>query len=213
LPGSAGEHRFLDTDELLKLLASSSGLECVPSGVKDNVSFVVRNEKNEDRRARGKRSQFADSCGSWFSKGATTSRTAFVVGEGGELKTTVSWLNGLWGSRRFVNGHATFVPLSPQPSPDELLVLYRYYARLRSNPEFQRRISWVGQRPQSIPVSVLGKAVYEYRGTQQRKPQSLPLQSPEHARKTIELPMKGAYSVLLPQGFALLAASTPLSNL
>ena len=94
LDGAVGVHtkllphgRFLEAENVINILSSTSNSNCIPEvprGQKDNVYFVVSNEKNVERRKQGKQSQFWDDRGAWV--GGSTSRT-FYVRENGTVKS------------------------------------------------------------------------------------------------------------------------------
>jgi hypothetical protein len=73
LPG-----RFLDMEELWEVLQGDSvNSSSIPSGVKENTYFLIKNEKNVEKRKQGMRSNFDNDCGAWLSKSSSTKKTLF----------------------------------------------------------------------------------------------------------------------------------------
>jgi len=58
-----------------------------------------------------------------------------------------------------VDGKRTYVPYDPQPSPESIIVVDRYYATLAANPKYRRRVSWLVSNDDGGRL-----AVYEYFG-------------------------------------------------
>ena len=67
---------FLEVEGIIRVLAENEKpLEYIPDGVKENVYFVIKNEKNIMTRGRKNRSNFRDDCGVWESGKGTTPKT------------------------------------------------------------------------------------------------------------------------------------------
>ena len=81
---------FLEMNALIKLLQQSDRcLQQVPTGLKENVYFVVRNDHNFDNRKNGGRSRFSDDCGVWKGSKGGSPISRFLILPSGELKGVV----------------------------------------------------------------------------------------------------------------------------
>jgi hypothetical protein len=61
--------RFLDVEELCKVLQGDPvNSSSIPNGVKENTYFLIKNDKNVEKRKQKMRSNFDDDCGAWLSK-------------------------------------------------------------------------------------------------------------------------------------------------
>ena len=70
--------RFLDVEELCKVLQGDSvNSSSIPNGVKENTYFLIKNDKNVEKRKQKMRSNFNDDCGAWLSKSSSTKKTLF----------------------------------------------------------------------------------------------------------------------------------------
>jgi len=100
--------------------------------------------------------------GIWdFSKGNTVKST-FVI-ENGCLRN-VEVKNNKYCIKRRVKGQVTWEELYPQPDDDTVVILSRYYATLKSDPDFKKRVSYFVKKNDSGISSI---ALYEYQGNHQ----------------------------------------------
>ena len=55
---------FMPAEKIFEKLLNKNEIiyDSIPSGLKQNVCFVIRDEENENRRARGKNGKYADDC-------------------------------------------------------------------------------------------------------------------------------------------------------
>jgi len=53
-----------------------------------------------------------------------------------------------------------FVPLTPQPPPDSILTVQRYYAKHTTSCEYEKRVTWL----EASHHCCSSHAIYEYRG-------------------------------------------------
>jgi hypothetical protein len=60
------------------------------------------------------------------------------------------------------SGVYSWVPLEPQPSEADVVVLHRYYATLKYDNSYKKRVSWFTS---TVNIEIGKKAVYEYLGT------------------------------------------------
>jgi hypothetical protein len=56
------------------------------------------------------------------------------------------------------------VPLVPQPSEDDIVVLKRYYQVLKRSKDYKRRVAWIEKFPRSVALKCSSVAVVEYIG-------------------------------------------------
>ena len=147
-PVSQGD--FLRAEKVLDLLRNSKNiLELIPAGVKENVVYTICNKENTSKRKEGKKGIFYDDCGTWESTKGTTMRTNFVQEQGSF--TFVSYKNGVYVRKKQVNRKIVYVELSPQPT--QIIVLNRYYTKLKRDPSYRRRISWLEGNGSSVAIA------------------------------------------------------------
>ena len=63
-----------------------------------------------------------------------------------------------------MKGKKTFVPLSPQPDPDSVVTLTRYYTPLKRQNNFKKRVSTFNRMPQRFSDRA-NLALVEYTGS------------------------------------------------
>ena len=119
--------QFLDMETLFKLLigTDTADIDLVPDGKKNNVYFVVNNAENLEKRKRGKSSNFYDDRGAW-QKGPS-SKSIFVK-ENGDMKKVVK-KKEKFCFERMKEKKRIYIPLEPQPAPQDVFVLQRYYVK------------------------------------------------------------------------------------
>ncbi|KAK3089318.1 hypothetical protein FSP39_002697 [Pinctada imbricata] len=144
--------KFLNSDETLKVITtfdSENVHKHVPQGHKENVFFLVENAPDNNKRS------FVDDCGVWFKNSRKTAY--FIKNESGQLKPIFKKGDNFL---REIKGK--MVLLDPQPSLDKVLVLQRYYSKLKKNPIYQRRVSWFEHL--SGHEDKLSVSIFEYIG-------------------------------------------------
>ena len=122
------------------LSESPSGRE-VPQGIKESVLFVLNNEANVSRQARGGRAFYADDCGVWSNKASC--KTNHYILKGNNLDY-VDKKDGLY----LKYNKDKRVPIEPQPDSSNIIVFKRYYISLKRDPSFKKRISTVTECPE-----------------------------------------------------------------
>lgn len=146
VPNCEVHREFLSTRQCLDLLSEPTHVfRRIPVGNKSNVAFVVRRMEN----ATGKQ-LFWDDCGVWA--------------EGNTLKVYLSrvdlkelrFRDGVYYLRKKVERKLQYILCDPQPSQDDVIVMNRYYAKLKRDVRYERRITTVS--------SVSGIVLYEYMG-------------------------------------------------
>ena len=173
-PVKKGTEYFLNTEQVLEHLRfPQTILPSIPHGVKENQMYIISNEENNKRRKGGKKSIFFDDCGIWIN--GTTVRSYFVEETSG-LKY-VTYKKGVYCTEKKKNSKKVYEEMVPQPTT--VLVLNRYYTKLKSFPGYRRRVSWlddvhtplvvveyVGKYPKTVPSHGNAKHQHdEYRRT------------------------------------------------
>ncbi|XP_069954537.1 uncharacterized protein [Cherax quadricarinatus] len=159
IPGAIpGDGRFLEISELfnLVLLNTPCGRE-IPAGRKDNVYFLMDNRDNVRRRKMGMKSKYKDDCGEWSTKGSCN-RHYYMLHKG-RLAYLIK-KNGLY-CREVKNKP---VPIEPQPSESDIVIVNKYHVFLKRKVDYKRRISFF----EKLPLGMEEKtelAVVEYVGT------------------------------------------------
>lgn len=136
---------FLNFNDLLPLLKTYDFSKChqiIPSGIKNNVYFVVQNSSSIWKRSQKERSFFPDDCGTWNGSGAASPTTYFIKTETCEYKSALL-KNDQYCYRRIVDGKTSYSVIEPQPDPSDVLKLCRYYTSLKVDPSYKKRVSWV----------------------------------------------------------------------
>jgi len=67
------------------LLTNKSGLKSVPTGVKENVYFILDHSRNFEDRAKRKASDFGDDCGVWNSASGSSPKFHYILNIDGTL--------------------------------------------------------------------------------------------------------------------------------
>lgn len=155
--------QFLDVYGIVNALTTSDNIHTeIPDGIKENVYFVVLNEKNIVRHQKGKKSTFSDDCGIWNGKVGTSPKTVYsVINE--KCFKILHVKDGLYCMEKTVNKKRNYTPLEPQPERGTLLEIQRYYTSLKKDPTYKKRVSWIKCAPSKLPVN-LDCAIVEYVG-------------------------------------------------
>ena len=100
----------LGTEEIIFILKTSKqALFTIPPGKKENVYFILNNERKTERRKQGKHSEFSDDCGAW-SQG-TSPKTVYEVKSNGDFRKLFV-KNSLYCVEKQENSKRTYKPLS-----------------------------------------------------------------------------------------------------
>jgi hypothetical protein len=140
---------FKDVNSLVTVLSSTMDvLPSLPKGLKNNVMFVTKLAVDPV----SKRVSHCDDCGAWNKSTKTATqyistddRLVYVVKRGGVYCT---------GGRK-----GKWTPLSPQPDPQDVVTSHRYYATLKADVGYRKRVTWFSNLPCAD-----GKCVWEYQG-------------------------------------------------
>ena len=124
--------------------------------------MLVDNSRNLTRIQNKQKCDFFDDCGIWeFSKGNTV-KAHYLTSN--ELLTYVERKDGKYCIRRRRKGGAsTWEPLDPQPEEERVLIVSRYYATLKRDPNFKKRVSYFMN---ATDTSLTKVALFEYQGKQ-----------------------------------------------
>jgi len=172
LRGELKSSSFLENSEYLRLLALDvNGLADIPDGVKENVYFVLNNADNVARRNTSTCSVFRDDCGVWSSEGTGTPLFYYLLCEDGP-PAYIRCLKGVFGKR--VKG--CFEALTPQLQPEQVLVIRRSYSKLKRDPTYRRRVTWLDRITRNWTKPL---AIVEYSG-------NYPQQSASHGNSVKE---------------------------
>ena len=132
----------MDVDDVLTILHSFTFNEShtlnIPSGLKNDVYFVVKNDSNVEMR----RSSFPDVCGVWNSSTGASPKSYFMKTESGNFKM-VTCRNEKFFNRKKVKDKMTVELIEPQPKLSDIVILQRYYTTLKIDSSYKKRISWL----------------------------------------------------------------------
>ncbi len=81
------------------------------------------------------------------------------------------WLNVTIhiSAEKTVNKKRIYVPISPQPAPENILEVNRMYQTLKASTQFKRRVTWFGNVPDSLAYLPANEAIVEYIGEFQER--------------------------------------------
>jgi len=135
----------LTTEEAIQLLRSPSDtvvVPCIPNGTKNNVYCLVDNSENQKRQTLGQNSTFSDDCGVWQSSKSKSSISPYISDGQNGLKR-IFWVASqqAYCSETKVEGKRVYSPLDPQPLPDTVIKIRRYYVTLAADDAYRRRIT------------------------------------------------------------------------
>ena len=141
---------FLEINKAVHLiLEGQSDLEHIPRGLKENVYFLIKNDTNFSKRKSNVKSSFPDDCGVWDSNAGATPKTYFLLGDNGFLHST-HFYKGKFCSLTRVKGkngktERQYTPLDPQPDPQKVVVVHRYYTNFKTDKSYKKRVTWLGE--------------------------------------------------------------------
>ncbi|XP_052099805.1 uncharacterized protein LOC127734145 isoform X2 [Mytilus californianus] len=150
---------FLEAEEIIKKLTSflyAKAHNSIPDGIKNDVYFVVKNDKNVERRKKGAISNFSDDCGVYNCFRGSTSKSYLVTNPEGRLKA-IHKKGDQFCYAKQVKGKKIYYPLDTQPLSDNIIELFRHYSTLKKDSSYKRRVSWLGGHENHI-------ALVEYSG-------------------------------------------------
>ena len=152
--------QFLTTDKLLEVLSINNSIVLaeLPRTEKSDVYFILDNTCNMDKKVQRKRMVFWDNCGTWDTKLNSTKTTYFIMSSDGRLVSCLKKQD-----QYCIEIKRKFISLDPQPSQSNIYILKRYYATLKRDKNYKKRVSWFQQIP-GIAQELLFTAVAEYLG-------------------------------------------------
>ena len=96
--------------------------------------------------------------GVWDSGKAESVKTVHILSE--NLRQ-VTKKGEFYCIRQKRNGVFSWTPVEPQPAESDVVVLHQYYAVLKSDATYKKRVSWFSS---STNIEIEKKAIYEYQG-------------------------------------------------
>jgi molybdopterin converting factor small subunit len=149
---------FMTNEEVIDVIMNTKTPEnVVPSGQKDNCYVVLKIEGID----KNQKNYYADDCGVWDWKTATTVNQTFAVEGPNRTLRAVYKKNGKYCIKKVVKGKHTYPPLEPQP--EQILGMHRYYTKLSSDDTYKKRVTIITDLPQSLKVKE-NFALVEYCG-------------------------------------------------
>ncbi|WAR31702.1 VRTN-like protein [Mya arenaria] len=136
---------------------SDSALPEVPTGVKENIYFFIRNEGNQRSGKAGLKREYWDDCGAWEK---SSSPAAYPLPADGKL-INLTKRNGLFCIEK---SGRKFEILETQPALQDLVVINRSYSKLKADKLYKRRISWVTDTPDDFQYLSEDLMIVEYVG-------------------------------------------------
>jgi len=122
---------FLSVADTIQLMRTGvNAVAAVPTGVKNNVFFVLNDDHNSARRLKGVKGKYWDDCGSW--KKGTCPTTHYRQRDDGSYQTLRLTKNGY-----AIRNKSTYTVLHPQPDPCEVITLHRYYTSLKADDKYK----------------------------------------------------------------------------
>jgi hypothetical protein len=120
----------MDFDKNLKTLTETrlrDNLPLIPDGRKENIYFLVDN----DKRSKTTKRQFTDDCCAWQQ---SSLKTHYY------LKSNFGNFEYIYKKQSifFMRKNGKMVPLNPQPDLDSLVILQRYHSKLKKKIKINR---------------------------------------------------------------------------
>ena len=147
--------RFTHINTIIQKLQSKGSVgESVPNGVKQNISFILNNEYNKERRKEGKRSTYLDDCWPWTGN----SSKKLVYGLFNDKYKLVKPHNGkyftYWGPK--LKKYQLF--------PKETLTIFIYTCYLAQSKQYKKKVIQVIEKSSNLPDQLLNTQIVEYVG-------------------------------------------------
>jgi hypothetical protein len=145
-----------DVYHVLSTVTPSSVLSEVPRGRKANCFYVIDNSDNFTRKASNQANRFWDDCGTWDRKQGRNLTSVFVTSPSGML-STVKHHDGSYCVKKRVDKKVIWQPLEPQPDSSNIVTLHSYYATLKADNQYRKRVTWLEAQPQVAIVEYIGE--------------------------------------------------------
>ena len=124
--------KFMTIEQIINIVKSGlAARPSIPVGKKDNVFFLLNDSAT-----------LCDDCGIWDSKKGSTVNSYFVIDEVGKPKT-IYFKNQQWCTENRCGGKKSWVPLPSQPLKNSIIKVHRYYASLKDDQHFKKRVTTV----------------------------------------------------------------------
>jgi len=162
LPGPDG----LATEEAIRLLRAPTEnvvvLPHIPRGTKNYVYCLIDISRSLKLRNFGYNRIFDDDSGPWQSSKSSCVISPYIVDSQNGLKR-IFWIASqqAYCSETKVEGRRVYIPLDPQPLPDTVIKIKRYYVKLAANDAYRRRITMLNKSSVAPEHNV---AIVEYFG-------------------------------------------------
>jgi hypothetical protein len=161
-------NRFMDIYEAFEKVTSATIVHSdIPRGLKENVWFLIDNSYNLQHPER--RNVFYDDCGVWDSQKGSVAKTYLLLDDDNQgIKCSLRIRAGKFiqlrvkGRKKPKEAENEWIEMDPQPEPNRVVICHRYYAFLKRQKDYKRRIIWFTMPP---PVkSGRDVAIVEYIG-------------------------------------------------
>ena len=136
--------KYMVMEEILNILKGPNYL--LPEilvGRKDGMYFILDDSTNVQRRREGKPSQYWHDSGVWSACSSPPTPFVFQNGKWKSLRLK----QGVYCVLKYKNKKEEYVPLDPQPNPEDVVKVHRLYHKLQVDKpdaaKFQRRIMWI----------------------------------------------------------------------
>ena len=140
--GDLRNGKHLETEVLVKLLRTARvGMDSIPQGIKEDKYFIINNERNTNKINNNKHRDFSDDCGAWVSKKGSSPLVPYFICEDGSLKRIFKVKDKGYCHEKYINKTRHTIPLDPQPTSENLIIIHRYYATLEEDENYKKRVS------------------------------------------------------------------------
>ncbi|XP_065321173.1 uncharacterized protein LOC135928628 [Gordionus sp. m RMFG-2023] len=159
---------FLDTDIIINMLLNPINiLESIPTGIKNNVIFTISNKENMVLKERGKKLVYSDDCGAWTGTSTGTTKYYYSININDNTISSGPMVikDGLFGKSTTKRYNHIFIAAKPQPNPQDLVILNRYYTKLKNCETYKRRICHLDKHLNSSVHLIQSIFIVEYIGT------------------------------------------------
>ena len=116
--------KFMSAEDIITLLANADDkttVESIPNGRKENVYFIVSEDKNLLRSNNGKTKRYPDDCGVWNTSRGKVANTHFVVEKDKKMKSLIL-RNQRYYTRKMISGKTVLEKVEPQQSPEQIMI-------------------------------------------------------------------------------------------
>ena len=107
------QNKFLCTEKIIEIISKNADdfvHDVIPNGKKENIYFLLNNNRNTTNRLKNKKGLYEDDCGVWDSTKCPTTKTCYIKNVDGLLKS-VKQRNGKFVKEQKKRWRALFYPL------------------------------------------------------------------------------------------------------